>query len=117
MSAFVLSLPRLRRQHSVLPGFGLALGFALVYLSLIVLIPLSAAFIKTTALGWSEFWATVTTPRVLASYRLTFGASLIAALINAPAPPETTAKVAEVAAATKPDSIAPSWFDAPTKVR
>jgi sulfate transport system permease protein len=83
MTGSSFSLPRFRRQHSVLPGFGVALGFALLYLSLIVLIPLSAAFIKTTALGWSEFWATVTTPRVLASYRLTFGASLIAAAINA----------------------------------
>ncbi len=71
------------KQHSVLPGFNLALGFTLLYLSLIVLIPLSAAFIKTAALSWPEFWATVTTPRVVASYRLTFGASLAAALLNA----------------------------------
>jgi sulfate transport system permease protein len=71
------------KQHSVLPGFNLALGFTLLYLGLIVLIPLSAAFIKTAALSWPQFWATVTTPRVLASYRLTFGASLAAALLNA----------------------------------
>jgi sulfate transport system permease protein len=71
------------KQHSVLPGFNLALGFTLLYLGLIVLIPLSAAFIKTAALSWPAFWATVTTPRVLASYRLTFGASLAAALVNA----------------------------------
>jgi sulfate/thiosulfate transport system permease protein len=71
------------KRHSVLPGFNLALGFTLLYLSLIVLIPLSAAFIKTAALSWSDFWATVTTPRVVASYRLTFGASLAAALVNA----------------------------------
>jgi sulfate/thiosulfate transport system permease protein len=71
------------KQHSVLPGFNLALGFTLLYLSLIVLIPLSAAFIRTAALSWPEFWATVTTPRVMASYRLTFGASLAAALLNA----------------------------------
>ena len=71
------------RQHSVLPGFNLALGFTLLYLSLIVLIPLSAAFIKTAALSWPAFWATVTTPRVVASYRLTFGASFAAALLNA----------------------------------
>jgi sulfate transport system permease protein len=71
------------RQHSVLPGFNLALGFTLLYLSLIVLLPLSAAFIRTASLSWPEFWATVTTPRVLASYRLTFGASLAAALVNA----------------------------------
>lgn len=71
------------RQHSVLPGFNPALGFTLLYLSLIVLIPLSAAFIRTASLSWPEFWAAVTTPRVLASYRLTFGASLAAALVNA----------------------------------
>jgi sulfate transport system permease protein len=71
------------RRHSVLPGFNLALGFTLLYLSLIVLIPLSAAFIKTAALSWPAFWATVTTPRVIASYRLTFGASFAAALLNA----------------------------------
>jgi sulfate transport system permease protein len=71
------------RQHSVLPGFGLALGFTILYLSLVVLLPLSAAFIRTTALSWPEFWATVTTLRVLASYRLTFGASFAAALVNA----------------------------------
>ena len=71
------------KRHSVLPGFNLALGFTLVYLSLIVLIPLSAAFVRTSALTWPEFWAMVTTPRVMASYRLTFGASFAAALVNA----------------------------------
>lgn len=71
------------KQHSVLPGFSLALGFTLLYLSLIVLIPLSAAFVRTAALTWPEFWSMVTTPRVLASYRLTFGASFAAALVNA----------------------------------
>jgi sulfate transport system permease protein len=71
------------KQHSVLPGFNLALGFTLLYLSLIVLIPLSAAFIRTASLTWAEFWNIVTTPRVLASYRLTFGASFAAALVNA----------------------------------
>ena len=71
------------KQHSILPGFNLALGFTLLYLSLIVLIPLSAAFIRTTELTWQEFWFAVTTPRVLASYRLTFGASFAAALVNA----------------------------------
>ena len=71
------------KRHSVLPGFNLALGFTLLYLSLIVLIPLSAAFIKTATLSWPEFWAVATTPRVVASYRLTFGASLAAALLNA----------------------------------
>ncbi|HSH98572.1 MAG: sulfate ABC transporter permease subunit CysT [Methylophilaceae bacterium] len=71
------------KQHNVLPGFGLSLGYTLLYLSLIVLIPLSAAFIKTTAFTFEEFWHVVTAPRVMASYKLTFGASLIAALINA----------------------------------
>ena len=71
------------KRHSILPGFNLALGFTLLYLSLIVLIPLSAAFIRTTELSWEEFWFAVTTPRVMASYRLTFGASFAAALVNA----------------------------------
>ena len=71
------------KQYSILPGFNLALGFTLLYLSLIVLIPLSAAFIRTAELTWTEFWTIVTTPRVLASYRLTFGASFAAALVNA----------------------------------
>ena len=71
------------RNRGVLPGFGPALGFSLAYLCLIVLIPLSATFIKAAGLSWQAFWETATTPRVLASYRLTFGASLIAALVNA----------------------------------
>jgi sulfate transport system permease protein len=73
----------LLRRHSVLPGFDLALGFTLLYLSFIVLIPLSAAFLKTATMTWPAFWSTVTSPRVLASYRLTFGTSLAAALLNA----------------------------------
>jgi sulfate transport system permease protein len=73
----------LLKQHSVLPGFDLALGFTLLYLSFIVLIPLSAAFLKTFTMTWPAFWDTVTSPRVLASYRLTFGTSLAAALLNA----------------------------------
>jgi sulfate/thiosulfate transport system permease protein len=71
------------KQRSVLPGFRLTLGYTLVYLSLIVLIPLSALFLRTATIGWDEFWATVTAPRVLASYRITFGASFLAACINA----------------------------------
>lgn len=71
------------KQKNVLPGFNLSLGFTIFYLSLIVLIPLSAAFIKTTELSLPEFWSVVTAPRVLASYKLTFGSSLIGALINA----------------------------------
>ncbi len=74
---------RTYRQHGVLPGFPLALGFTLLYLSLIVLVPLSATFLKSATLGWSGFFEAVTTPRVLASYKLTFGAALAAAAINA----------------------------------
>jgi sulfate transport system permease protein len=73
----------LLKRHSVLPGFDLALGFALLYLSLIVLIPLSATFLKTFTLSWGQFVDAVSTPRVLASYRLTFGASFAAGLLNA----------------------------------
>jgi sulfate transport system permease protein len=74
----------LLRRHSVLPGFDLALGLTLLYLSLIVLIPLSATFLRTVNdLTWVQFVETVTSPRVVASYKLTFGASLLAALVNA----------------------------------
>ena len=73
----------LLRRHTVLPGFDLALGLTLFYLCLIVLIPLSAAFLRTTELTWPQFVDTVTSPRVVASYKLTFGASLLAALVNA----------------------------------
>lgn len=72
-----------KKHHNVLPGFNLSLGFTIFYLSLIVLIPLSAAFIKTSSLSLHEFWVAVASPRVLASYKLTFGAALIGALINA----------------------------------
>jgi sulfate/thiosulfate transport system permease protein len=73
----------LLKRHSVLPGFDLALGFALMYVSLLVLIPLSAAFLKTCTLTWDQFVDAVATPRAIASYRLTFGASFLAALLNA----------------------------------
>jgi len=69
-------------SKKVLPGFNLTLGYTLLYLSLIVLIPLSALVLKTFTLSWEQFWVAISSPRVLASYRLTFGASLIAALIN-----------------------------------
>jgi sulfate transport system permease protein len=68
--------------RSVLPGFGLSLGFTITYLCLIVLVPLAAAFIKTSALTWPAFVDIVTAPRVMASYRLTFGASFAAAAVN-----------------------------------
>jgi sulfate transport system permease protein len=67
----------------VLPGFRLTLGFTLFYLGLIVLIPLAAVFWKTSTLTWPEFWKTVTMPTAVASYKLTFGASFCAALVNA----------------------------------
>ena len=71
------------KQRSVVPGFGPTLGFTLVYLSLLVLIPLSAIFLKTASLSWGQFWATISAPRALASYQLTFGASALAAAVNA----------------------------------
>ena len=71
------------KRPSVLPGFGLTLGFTLTYLSLIVLIPLAGLVLRPVELGWSGFWATVSAPRVLAALRLSFGASMIAAAINA----------------------------------
>jgi sulfate transport system permease protein len=70
------------RAHRVLPGFGLSMGYTVAYLSLIVLIPLSAVFIRSASLSFEAFWAAVTSPRVMASYRLSFGASLLAAAIN-----------------------------------
>ena len=76
------SLPTAGGARKVLPGFGLTLGYTLACLCLVVLIPLSALVLKTFALSWEAFWAAVSSPRVVASYRLTFGASLIAALVN-----------------------------------
>lgn len=71
------------KKIRVLPGFRLTLGFTLFYLGLIVLIPLAAVFWKTSTLTWPEFWHTITMPTAMASYRLTFGASFCAALVNA----------------------------------
>ncbi|HWA08015.1 MAG TPA: sulfate ABC transporter permease subunit CysT [Opitutaceae bacterium] len=76
-------MPLALSKRSVLPGFGLSLGFTLAYLGLIVLIPLSAAFLKAAGMSWSDFVAAVASPRVLAAYRVTFGISLLAALVNA----------------------------------
>ncbi len=73
---------RFRKTHSVLPGFGLALGVSVLSLSLIVLLPLSTLFWKSSGLGWSGFWQAVSAPRVVASYKLTFGAALAAAIVN-----------------------------------
>jgi sulfate transport system permease protein len=70
-------------KRSALPGFGLAMGFTIVYLSALVLIPLATLFVKTASMGWHEFWAVVTGPRALAAFRLTVTAALAAAAINA----------------------------------
>jgi sulfate transport system permease protein len=71
------------RAHTALPGFGLLLGFTLAYLSLVVLIPLSAVFVKAASMDWQAFWLAVSSPRVVASYELSFGASFLAAAVNA----------------------------------
>ena len=71
------------KQRSVLPGFGLTMGITILYLSLIVLIPLSALFFKTATIPWARFWAIVTDPRAIASYKLTLGASFAGAAVNA----------------------------------
>ncbi|MEW6199405.1 MAG: sulfate ABC transporter permease subunit CysT [Planctomycetota bacterium] len=70
------------RKRRILPGFGLALGFMLLYFSLLVLIPLAGLVLTATKMSWGDFWATATAPRVLASYRLTFGAAAVAAAVN-----------------------------------
>ncbi|CAG2128152.1 sulfate ABC transporter permease subunit CysT [Cupriavidus plantarum] len=74
--------PRANQRFTVLPGFGLSLGFTIFYLTLIVLIPLSATFLKTFTMTWDAFWRTVTEPRVVHSLGLSFGASFVAAIIN-----------------------------------
>jgi len=71
-----------RQRFTVLPGFGLSLGFTLFYLTLIVLVPLSATFLKTFTMTWDAFWTAITAPRVVASLQLSFGASLVAAIAN-----------------------------------
>ncbi|HYP16204.1 MAG TPA: sulfate ABC transporter permease subunit CysT [Opitutus sp.] len=71
-----------RVSRSVIPGFGLSLGFTLAYLGLIVLVPLSAAFIRTAGMDWNDFVTAVASPRVVASYKLSFGASFAAAAVN-----------------------------------
>ncbi|XLZ70106.1 sulfate ABC transporter permease subunit CysT [Massilia sp. SR12] len=71
-----------KAPYRVMPGFNLSLGFTILYLTLIVLIPLSAIFLKTFTMTWEGFWAAVTSERVVASYKLTFGASFIGAVVN-----------------------------------
>ncbi len=75
-------MARARNSRSTLPGFGLTLGFTLAYLGLIVLVPLSAAFLRTAGMSWPEFVSAVASPRVVAAYRLSFGASLAAGFVN-----------------------------------
>jgi sulfate transport system permease protein len=74
---------RARKTRRVLPGFGLTIGFTLCYVCLLVLLPLSTILLKSATLSWGAFWATVLSPRVLASYRLSLGVSLLSALLNA----------------------------------
>lgn len=77
-----LTLQTRAKRRNILPGFGLAMGFTLTYLGLIVLIPLSTLFLKSSSLGWHAFWTTVTDEEVVAAYKLSFGASFAAAIIN-----------------------------------
>jgi sulfate transport system permease protein len=76
-------MPIKLKQHSILPGFKFTLGFTIFYLFLVVLIPLSGLFFKTATISFAEFWQNITSARVMHAYKITFGASLIAALINA----------------------------------
>src|SRR5882757_7334272 len=71
------------KKRNILPGFGLTMGYTVLYLSLIVLIPLAALVLRSFSGGWAEFWAAATSVRVIAAYKLTFFTSLVAALINA----------------------------------
>ena len=75
-------MAKVTKTRGILPGFGLSLGYSVFYLSVIVLLPLSAVFVTAAGLTWDQFWTTVTAPRVLASYKLSFAASAIAAIIN-----------------------------------
>jgi sulfate transport system permease protein len=80
----LLSLPRMAdKKFNALPGFGLTVGYTLFYLSALVLIPLAGLFIRALQMSWADLWKLATTDRALAAYRLTFGASLLAALVNA----------------------------------
>jgi sulfate transport system permease protein len=71
------------KEYSILPGFMFSLGITMMYLGLLVILPLSTIFFNTTSLGWVNFWETVTDPRVVASYKLSFGTSFVAAIVNA----------------------------------
>ena len=71
------------KRGSILPGFGITMGFTLTYLGLIVIIPLSMLFLRSASMGWADIWHTIATPRALAAFKLSFGASFAAASINA----------------------------------
>jgi sulfate/thiosulfate transport system permease protein len=72
----------IRRRRGVLPGFGLSMGVTITYLGLLVLLPLAGLFLRSATLSWERFWATVTEPRVVAAYTVSFGAAFVAALVN-----------------------------------
>jgi len=76
-------MKKIGRKATVLPGFGLTMGFTILYLGVLVLLPLSMIFLNTASLGWSGFWETVTADRAIASYKLSFGTAFAAAVINA----------------------------------
>lgn len=80
----MVTFPSRRSPRAILPGFALSLGYSLLYLSLIVLIPLAALVLKASSLSWGEFWAVVSSPRVVAALGLSFGAAAIASLVNVP---------------------------------
>ena len=71
-----------RKKNTIIPGFSLTLGYTMIYLGIIVLIPLSMVFFNTLSMSWSEFWETIAHPRAVASYKLSFGTALAAGLIN-----------------------------------
>lgn len=75
-------MPNLNQPRNVIPGFGLTMGFSLFYLGLVFLIPVAGLLIFTTTMSWADFWSAISHPQVVASYKLSFGASLIGALIN-----------------------------------
>ncbi|QCR33388.1 sulfate ABC transporter permease subunit CysT [Lysinibacillus sp. SGAir0095] len=71
-----------RKKNTIIPGFTLTLGYTMLYLSIIVLLPLSMVFFNTLSMSWSEFWETIAHPRAVASYKLSFGTALVAGLVN-----------------------------------
>ncbi|HOZ50081.1 MAG TPA: sulfate ABC transporter permease subunit CysT [Candidatus Hydrogenedentes bacterium] len=77
-----MSVPFLRKRQSIIPGFGLTMGFTLAYLGLVVLIPLSTLYLKTASMDGQALWHTITSQRAIAAYKLSFGASAVAACIN-----------------------------------